>query len=308
MNGAEAQKRNLKKNNSFWMIIRKGPNLMDEKGYALYILNKNNIHIGPGTIVYDMDLKNDQHYIAKILINVLKEKRILLDTSTSISFNPFIDESDCEGILLTAKIKGYVDEGIINEPYEVKKTYRKLKDLPNDTQTNSRKMNVHGFNVPERQAELIKPPMNISKPNNRINLMNAPSPSSTGITIRREENTSEDPLTNPYMETVVDNNYKEVFKKAKEKADWEKLAEKKEGCFIATAVYGSYDCSEVLYLRRIRDDVLYKSIGGRLFIKFYYFWSPFAAHLISKNGFVIRIFRKAIDALILYLKKKIRIV
>jgi tetratricopeptide (TPR) repeat protein len=50
--------------------------------------------------------------------------------------------------------------------------------------------------------------------------------------------------------------------------------DKKEDCYIATAVYGSYDAPEVLVLRRFRDDTLSKQIAGRLFIKTYYFVSP----------------------------------
>lgn len=46
------------------------------------------------------------------------------------------------------------------------------------------------------------------------------------------------------------------------------------GCYIATAVYGSYDCPQVWTLRRYRDNVLRKNIFGRMFIKIYYFLSP----------------------------------
>ena len=47
-----------------------------------------------------------------------------------------------------------------------------------------------------------------------------------------------------------------------------------KGCYIATCVYGSYDCSEVWTLRRYRDYVLEKSWYGRAFIKMYYAISP----------------------------------
>ena len=46
------------------------------------------------------------------------------------------------------------------------------------------------------------------------------------------------------------------------------------GCYIATAVYGSYDCPEVWTLRRYRDNVLAETSYGRLFIKAYYAVSP----------------------------------
>ena len=45
-------------------------------------------------------------------------------------------------------------------------------------------------------------------------------------------------------------------------------------CFVATAVYGSYDCPEVWTLRRFRDFTLDETWYGRLFIKTYYATSP----------------------------------
>lgn len=49
---------------------------------------------------------------------------------------------------------------------------------------------------------------------------------------------------------------------------------KKNGCYIATCVYGSYDCSEVWVLRRYRDEILVSTWYGRLFIRIYYKISP----------------------------------
>ena len=46
------------------------------------------------------------------------------------------------------------------------------------------------------------------------------------------------------------------------------------GCYVATAVYGSYDCPEVWTLRRYRDDTLAKTWYGRAFIRTYYAVSP----------------------------------
>lgn len=49
---------------------------------------------------------------------------------------------------------------------------------------------------------------------------------------------------------------------------------KHKGCYIATCIYGSYDCREVWTLRRFRDTVLDATWFGRLFIKIYYQISP----------------------------------
>ena len=48
----------------------------------------------------------------------------------------------------------------------------------------------------------------------------------------------------------------------------------KTGCYVATAVYGSYDCPEVWTLRRFRDFTLDETWYGRLFISTYYAISP----------------------------------
>jgi hypothetical protein len=48
----------------------------------------------------------------------------------------------------------------------------------------------------------------------------------------------------------------------------------KGGCYVATAVYGSYDCPQVWTLRRYRDDTLAKTRRGRAFIRLYYTISP----------------------------------
>ena len=47
-----------------------------------------------------------------------------------------------------------------------------------------------------------------------------------------------------------------------------------EGCYIATCVYGSYDCPQVWTLRRFRDDRLRQSCAGRMFVRLYYSISP----------------------------------
>jgi len=61
---------------------------------------------------------------------------------------------------------------------------------------------------------------------------------------------------------------------------------KKSGCFVATAAYGSPDCTEVMLLRAFRDDVLLKSSLGSRFVSFYYAVSPGLAKIISANGFL----------------------
>lgn len=78
---------------------------------------------------------------------------------------------------------------------------------------------------------------------------------------------------------------------------------KKEGCYIATAVYGSYDASEVLVLREFRDTVLKKSCLGRLFIKVYYALSPGIACKLKDNTFINEKVKAILNGLVKQIKK-----
>ena len=64
------------------------------------------------------------------------------------------------------------------------------------------------------------------------------------------------------------------------------------GCYIATCVYGSYDCPEVWTLRRFRDYTLDESFYGRLFIKCYDAVSPTVVKLFGKQTWFQNFWRK----------------
>jgi len=69
-------------------------------------------------------------------------------------------------------------------------------------------------------------------------------------------------------------------------------------CYIATAVYGSYDAPQVLVLRRFRDEVLSKSLPGRAFIRTYYKVSPPAARHLENAGRMNRLVRYILDKIV----------
>ena len=77
-------------------------------------------------------------------------------------------------------------------------------------------------------------------------------------------------------------------------------AKSSSNCFIATAVYGS-DAVETNLLRRWRDESLYPTLLGRIFIRAYYFVSPFFAAIISKSpalrGYAKRLLDKFVSAI-----------
>jgi len=82
------------------------------------------------------------------------------------------------------------------------------------------------------------------------------------------------------------------------------ITSNKGGCYIATAVYGSYDCAEVWTLRRFRDDYLSKRIWGRCFIKAYYHISPKLVDVFGDSKVFTKIFKKPLDKMVERLNRK----
>ena len=75
------------------------------------------------------------------------------------------------------------------------------------------------------------------------------------------------------------------------------------GCYVATCVYGSYDCPQVWTLRRFRDFKLSKSFLGRLFIKTYYKISPKIVKLFGKQKWFKVFWKKRLDKMVFRLQK-----
>lgn len=76
-----------------------------------------------------------------------------------------------------------------------------------------------------------------------------------------------------------------------------------DGCYIATCVYGSYDCPEVWTLRRFRDDVLGNHFLGRLFIRTYYATSPALVRRFGEAWWFHHFWKNRLDRLIARLKE-----
>lgn len=68
-----------------------------------------------------------------------------------------------------------------------------------------------------------------------------------------------------------------------------------QGCYIATCVYGSYDCPSVWTLRRFRDNNLAKTALGRTFIRTYYTVSPQIVKWFGKTLWFKSFWRKHLD-------------
>lgn len=70
------------------------------------------------------------------------------------------------------------------------------------------------------------------------------------------------------------------------------------GCYVATAVYGSYDCPQVWTLRRFRDNTLAETWYGRAFIHTYYAISPTLVKWFGKSKWFKNLWKPTLDRMV----------
>lgn len=76
------------------------------------------------------------------------------------------------------------------------------------------------------------------------------------------------------------------------------------GCYIATCVYGSYDCPQVWTLRRFRDFTLDGTWYGRTFIKCYYAISPALVKWFGETKWFKTFWKSKLDKMVANLNRK----
>ena len=77
--------------------------------------------------------------------------------------------------------------------------------------------------------------------------------------------------------------------------------QKKKGCYIATAVYGSYDCPQVWTLRRFRDYTLAETWYGRVFVCIYYAISPTLVKWFGHTEWFKKMWKGILDRMVINL-------
>lgn len=71
-----------------------------------------------------------------------------------------------------------------------------------------------------------------------------------------------------------------------------------DGCYVATCVYGSYDCPQVWTLRRFRDHTLGQTVLGKAFIRTYYAVSPTIVKWFGKTTWFKNMWRGVLDKMV----------
>lgn len=91
----------------------------------------------------------------------------------------------------------------------------------------------------------------------------------------------------------------------REQREFQEYAQRvqKRGCYVATAVYGSYDCPEVWTLRRFRDYNLSSTELGCAFIKHYYTISPTCVKNFGSTKVFNYLFKTILDKMVNKLRK-----
>ena len=70
------------------------------------------------------------------------------------------------------------------------------------------------------------------------------------------------------------------------------------GCYVATCVYGSYDCPQVWTLRRYRDNTLASTWYGRAFIRTYYAISPTIVKWFGSTQWFKNLWKNKLDKMV----------
>lgn len=76
-----------------------------------------------------------------------------------------------------------------------------------------------------------------------------------------------------------------------------------DGCYVATCVYGDYDCPEVWTLRRFRDQSLGATAVGRSFIRAYYKISPELVRHFGNSKWFRSFWKGLLDRMIIVLQR-----
>ena len=71
-----------------------------------------------------------------------------------------------------------------------------------------------------------------------------------------------------------------------------------QGCYVATCVYGSYDCPHVWTLRRYCDNTLGSTWYGRLFIRTYYAISPILVKWFGNTYWFKKLWKGKLDRMV----------
>lgn len=122
----------------------------------------------------------------------------------------------------------------------------------------------------------------------------------TGSNYSSSPSTARSTVTPTYKPSYSSSNYSSSSTRYSSSSN-----KKSEGCYIATMAYGDYDHPQVLVLRKYRDTILKQSVGGRLFIRIYYWTSPKLVKILSGHEKINRLIRYWLDRKVVHISQSL---
>ena len=111
-------------------------------------------------------------------------------------------------------------------------------------------------------------------------------------------------LNSPWFKDLKKTDVADSYVKKIQKYEPDYQLPPRGGCYVATCVYGSYNCSQVWTLRRYRDYKLAKTWHGRAFIHIYYAISPVLVKWFGRTKWFKRLWKGRLDKMVSKLQKQ----
>jgi hypothetical protein len=242
----------------------------------------------------------DSSHENKEILSIAKEKQLSIindaitkhDTRFENEFKSRLQFADLEASKYLNKLKSNYSQQLLTESANIQENYLKAFDVVNIGTKEEKEYYIHcsdyflkrAIIVIQLEPEIVKMKnhtLSINEFNNFLNevlyIINS------GI----KQNTVNRQAFLEKREAMT-NEIKSEFAKMN-------IMVKKEGCYIATAVYGSYYNENVLILRRYRDDALLTTTHGRFFVRVYYFISPYLVKYMGNAKWFRTLFKFLLD-------------
>ena len=125
---------------------------------------------------------------------------------------------------------------------------------------------------------------------------------------RTDEHSTVDPprVSGQIINCLVCKNCNDKFVESLVTGKLPSASDKKDGCYIATAAYGSPLANEVNILRSFRDEILRKNRFGRAFVKMYNLFSPHLSRLIEQHSWLGKVSRVFLHPIVFLAKIRIK--
>jgi len=201
-----------------------------------------------------------------------------------------------------AKQQGYSQGDIVTFAFSSKSANENLDII----RKNGGKCDVCGHILFEEDGMLVSFSFGVDSSNNPFHTINkvARQGNLAGVEPKIGKGTNYS-----YLVCNTDSCRKSIDEKIEDRIKNGNISEQKpssDGCYIATATFGSPMAREVKTLYEFRDLILYQSKTGQRFVNFYYTISPLLSRVIRRNNLLKRISRIILGPVIFFAETQLK--